>query len=69
MLKRNAYTLCGPLTQMINRSTTGMILPDCMKKAVVIPPYKGGDTAELGNFGPILILPVISEEIDKIIAI
>lgn len=68
MIKRNAATLCRPTTQVINRSIREAVFPDCIKKAVVTPLYKGGDKSQLANYRPVSILRVISKVVDKVVA-
>uniref|UniRef100_A0A672J846 Reverse transcriptase domain-containing protein n=1 Tax=Salarias fasciatus TaxID=181472 RepID=A0A672J846_SALFA len=68
MIKRNATTLCQPITTLINRSIRETVFPDCLKKAVVIPLHKGGDQADLANYRPVSILPAISKVVEKVVA-
>lgn len=68
MIRRNAATLCRPITQLINRSIREAVFPDCLKKAVVTPLHKGGDKAELANYRPVSILPVIAKVVESVVA-
>lgn len=54
-----------PLTKLINSCFLAGVFPDCMKKALVIPMFKKGDTEKLENYRPISLLPILSKIVEK----
>ena len=67
LLKTCKLEICKSLTLIINQSLPTGIFPDSLKVAKVIPLYKKGDKALLGNYRPISILPSISKIFERII--
>ena len=61
LLKTCKLEICKSLTLIINQSLSTGIFPESLKVAKVIPFYKKGDKALLGNYRPIFILPSISK--------
>ena len=61
LLKTFKLEICKSLTLIINQTLPTGIFPDSLKVAKVIPLYKKGDKALLGNYRPISILPSISK--------
>ena len=68
LVKRNKLAYVHPLTSLINKSFTSRIFPDSLKKSVVTPIHKAGNTQEMNNFRPISILPIFSKVIEKAVA-
>ena len=66
-LKTCKLELCKSLTLISNQTLSTGIFPDSLKVAKVIPLYKKGDKALLGNYRPISILPSISKIFERII--
>jgi hypothetical protein len=55
-----------PLTYIFNMSLKTGIFPDNMKIARVMPIYKHGDKASVGNYRPISVLSVFSKFLEKV---
>ena len=56
-----------PLSFIFNQSILEGTFPDQMKKAEVIPLYKGKDSDQLVNYRPISLLLTISKLLEKIV--
>ena len=69
LLKLVREIIVYPLTKLINQSIESGHFPDVLKRALVVPVYKGkGDRDEVGNYRPISLLPVISKVFERGIA-
>lgn len=55
------------LENLINFSFKSGIFPKCLKTAIVISLYKGGDENDPSNFRPIALLSTMSKLIEKIV--
>ena len=66
-LQSAASVLATPLSLLYNYSFEFGLFPDCLKIAKVLPIFKGGDNAEIGNYRPISILPLLSKLLEKLI--
>ena len=55
------------VTRLVNLSITSEIFPDLWKCAVVTPIQKSKDSAELTNFQPISVLPVLSKILECVV--
>ena len=55
--------LCGLLTYLFDSSPQSGLFPGPMKIAIVSPVFKTGDTADIGNYRPISVLPCFSNGI------
>ena len=55
------------LAGAINQSFVVGEFPMCLKSAVVVPLFKGGDMIDPSNFRPISLLPTLSKVIEKIV--
>ena len=67
MLKKEAYRFAVLLKPLINASIDEGLFPSCLKTANVIPIFKKGDSANLNNYRPIALLPVISKVFEKVL--
>ena len=61
ILKYIAKEITECLTLIINQSITTGIFPDQLKIAKVVPIFKKDDQAQIKNYRPISVLPVISK--------
>ena len=55
------------LTTLINESFQKGVFPNCLKTAIIIPLYKGGDKDEASNYRPIALLPTLSKIIERLV--
>lgn len=55
------------LLYLFNQCFEFGVYPNCLKSALVIPLYKGGDKEDMNNYRPISLLPVISRIFEKLI--
>ena len=67
MLKKEAYRFAVLLKPLINASIDEGVFPSCLKIANVIPIFKKGDSANLNNYRPIALLPVLSKVFEKVL--
>jgi hypothetical protein len=68
VLKMAKTTLVPFLVCIFNSCFKKAIFPDVLKKSIVVPIYKGGgERKSIDNYRPILLLPVISKILEKII--
>ena len=57
VIKDTADLLLLPLTYSLNLFITQGIFPDELKIAKVIPIFKSGDSAQIGNYRRVSVLP------------
>ena len=55
-----------PLFKIFKSSLKNGVFPNALKYAKVRPIFKSGDTAEIGNYRPISVLPFFSKILEKI---
>jgi len=65
LLKDTINVIAKPLTYIINLSLRSGTMPNCWKKARVVPIHKNGPTTDVENYRPISILPAVSKIIEK----
>lgn len=68
ILKLCAYKLATPLSHIINLSFEKGVFPERLKFSKVKPLFKKGDEADMGNYRPITLIPVISKIFEKAMA-
>lgn len=61
LIKSIGQAIVKPLSHIVNLSFSQGIFPSQLKKAYVIPIYKGGDSQLLKNYRPVSVLPVFSK--------
>ncbi|XP_045466653.1 uncharacterized protein LOC123675348 [Harmonia axyridis] len=61
MLKLIIPSIAEPLAEIITRCYSEGYFPDQLKRAKIIPVFKGGDKSEPSNYRPISILPSLSK--------
>ena len=66
-LKQIIHVIKLPLCQIFNMSLNAGMFPNLMKLAKVLPLFKSGDPTIADNYRPILLLPVISKVLEKVV--
>ena len=66
VIKDTSDLLLLPLTHLLNLSITQGVFPDELKLAKVIPIFKSGDSAQIGNYRPVSVLPVFSKVLERV---
>ena len=59
VIKDTSDFLLLPLTHLLTLSITQGVFPDELKIAKVIPIFKSGDSAQIGNYRPVSVLPFV----------
>ena len=59
--------LAAQLTHLFNSSLLSSIFPNAWKVAKVIPLYKGGGSEEVGNYRPVLLLPLPGKLLERVV--
>ena len=62
------YSLCKPISQLVNLSFSSGTFPDPLKYANVIPIHKSGPFDDVRKYRPISILPIYSKIFEKCMA-
>lgn len=60
------HAIIKPLTHVINLSFSQGVFPSQLKKAYVIPLYKGGDSQLMKNYRPVSVLSVFSKVFERL---
>lgn len=68
MIKFVKNLIIIPLTKLINMCFKESIFPKVLKKAIVTPIFKKGDSSDVTNYRPISLLPIISKIVEKCMA-
>ena len=55
------------LADIINMSLSAGIFPDILKLARVVPIFKNGNTADVNNYRPISVLPILSKIFERVV--
>ena len=66
ILKKLGTSLSIPLSEIFNLSLSSGMFPTLMKKADVLPLFKGGNKLSMSNYCPISLLLTISKLLEKI---
>ena len=67
LLKDAASVIANPLTFIINLSLRSGTVPADWKEAKVLPLFKSGSSAEIDNYRPISLLPILSKILEKLV--
>ena len=66
VIKDTSDLLLLPLTHLLNLSITQGVFPDELKIAKVIPIFIIGDSAQIGNYRPVSVLPFFSKVFERV---
>lgn len=66
-LKQHGVALSNIICSCFNDSISTGIYPECLKKALVHPIFKGGDPTNPTNYRPISVLPAINKVFEKLL--
>ena len=64
-LKLSAQVIAKPLTAILNLSIQSSSYPNALKKAKVTPIFKKGSKADINNYRPISVLPIINSIFER----
>lgn len=67
LFKLSSNILATPITRICNQCFEEGSFPEALKRSIVIPIYKSGDTHDISNYRPISLLPTLSKIIEKLI--
>lgn len=67
VLKTSCTTLAPIITKICNLCISKGIFPNCFKKALVMPVFKGGDRSSVNNYRPISMLTTLSKIFEKVL--
>lgn len=68
IIKSYKHILVEPITFLCNLSLSTGIFPDLLKKTIVIPIHKVGDTTQPSNYRPIALLSTLSKILEKVVS-
>ena len=57
--KKCAIELAVPLQMLFIQSLESAIIPECLKRAAIVPIYKSGDKSLPSNYRPISLTPIL----------
>lgn len=66
-LKMVSPIIVPVITHLTNLCFRNGVFPSCLKKSIVTPVHKGGETDNVNNFRPISVLPAVSKILEKLI--
>ena len=66
-IEDGAPIIVGPVTHIINLSLIQGVVPDDFKSARVVPLFKNNDNTVVGNYRPVSILNVLSENFERVV--
>ena len=68
LIKTIKNLIIVPLTKLMNDCIRECTFPDSLKKAIVCPIFKKGDSTLISNYRPISLLPIISKIFERCLA-
>ena len=66
-LRDAAPIVCAPLADIFNNSMLKRKIPQSWKNAKVTPIFKAGDPADVSNYRPISVIPVMMKVFERIV--
>lgn len=67
VLKKCSMPISAVLTCCVNKSFQSGVYPSILKRARVVPVFKGGDRETMGNYRPISVLPSLNKIFETIL--
>ncbi|KAI5639565.1 reverse transcriptase (RNA-dependent DNA polymerase) domain-containing protein [Phthorimaea operculella] len=67
-IKSIANKISGSIAHFINQSLASGVYPDDLKKGLVRPIFKGGDSKDCTKYRPITMLPIVDKIVEKYIS-
>ena len=68
ILEKYADLISRTLSVIFNRSLAEGVVPTDWKRGIISPIYKGGGQARAANYRPVVLIPVISKVMERILA-
>lgn len=68
-LKKHGLALSQIICTSFNDSISSGCYPDCLKRALVYPVFKGGNPNDSTNYRPISVLPAINKVFEKLLSV
>ena len=65
-MKNTCHHFVEPLTHLFIASLVQGVFSTVLKKAKVIPIFKGGDPSQLSNYRPVSVLPCFSKILERL---
>ena len=65
--KKCAIELAVPLQMLFIQSLESGIIPECLKRAAIVPIYKSGDKSLPSNYRPISLTPILMKIFERVI--
>ena len=65
--KKCAIELAVPLQMLFIQSLESGIIPECLKRAAIVPIYKSGDKSLPSNYRPISLTPILMKIFKRVI--
>ena len=65
--EKYAIELAVPLQMLLIQSLESGIIPDCLKRAAIVPIYKSGDKSLPSNYRPLSLSPIVIKIFERVI--
>ena len=65
--KKCAIELAVPLQMLFIQSLESGIIPECLKRAAIVPIFKSGDKSLPSNYRPISLTPILMKIFERVI--
>ena len=67
LLSKCASVISEPLASLFSKSMQEASVPSLLKRAAVVPIYKGGDRSDPSNYRPVSLTPILMKIMEKIV--
>ena len=68
LLLKCASVISEPLASLFSKSMHEASVPSLLKRAAVVPIYKGGDRSDPSNYRPVSLTPILMKFMEKMVA-